>query len=281
MEMNNAYLPKKAIIDDIIEETADVKTFTLRLKDKANSAMKYKPGQFMILSLAGYGEAPFTFAAIADSDGRFQITVKRIGALTNALHKLGKDDIVGIRGPYGNSFPLDKMKKKDLLFVAGGIGLAPLRSAIQHIFSVKGGKNRKDYGKIEIVYGSRTPQDILYKDQIESWRKNPDTEIHLTVDIPDEAWGGVCGVVCVLFPRIKLNPKNTIAILCGPPVMIKFAIADILKLGFKENNIFASLERYMKCGIGKCGHCYIKGKYVCTDGPNFCYAQMKKLGIDS
>jgi len=273
--MNNEYLPKRAVIEGIRDETFDVKTFTLRLKDKAG-ALKYKPGQFMILSLPGYGEAPFTFSSCPAKDGRFQISVKKIGSLTQAMHELGKNDAVGVRGPYGNSFPLDEMKNKDILFVAGGIGMAPLRSAIQHVF-----KNRKDYGKVEIIYGARTPQDMVYKEEIETWRNVPDTDIQLTVDMPDNAWGGACGVVCVLFPKIKLSPKNTITILCGPPVMIKFAIKDILKLGFKERSIYASLERYMKCGIGKCGHCYIKGKYVCVDGPNFSYAQMKELGVES
>lgn len=274
--MKNEYLPVKVIIRDVVNETIDVKTLTLQLKDKNNGLSRYKPGQFMMLSIPGYGEAPFTFASCPDKNGIFQISAKRIGSLTNVLHNLKEKDIVGIRGPYGNSFPLDRMKNRDILFIAGGIGLAPLRPAIQYAF-----KNRRNYGKIELVYGCRTPQDMLYRSEISSWRNNPNTAIYLTVDVADESWDGGCGVVCVLFPKIKVDPKTTIAILCGPPVMIKFAIRDILKLGFKENNIYASLERYMKCGIGKCGHCYIEGKYVCTDGPNFSYAEMKSLGIDS
>jgi len=229
-----------------------------------------------MLSLPGYGEAPFTFASLPAKNGRFQISVRKVGSLTEALHNLKEKDIVGVRGPYGNTFPLNGMKGKDLLFVAGGCGIAPLRSLIQYVF-----KNRKDYGKVEIIYGCRTPKDIFYKDEMESWMNNPDTKIHLTVDEPDDSWGGVCGVVCVLFPKIDLRPKRSMVFLCGPAVMIKFAIKDILKLGFKENSIYTSLERYMKCGIGKCGHCYIKGKYVCLDGPNFSYVQMKKIGIDS
>lgn len=272
----NEYLPRRAIIEKIFAETSDAKTFTLHLEDKTDNVLKYKPGQFLMLSLPGYGEAPFTFACLPSKDGRFQISVRRVGSLTNALHNLKEKDIVGVRGPYGNTFPLDKMKNKDLLFVAGGCGIAPLRSLIQYVF-----RNRRDYGRIEITYGCRSPKDIFYKEEINPWQNNLDTKVHLTVDEPEEEWGGACGVVCVLFDKIKLNPNKSLVFLCGPAVMLKFAIKDILKLGFKENNIYASLERYMKCGIGKCGHCYIKGKYVCLDGPNFSYVQMKKLGIDS
>ncbi|MBI4974631.1 MAG: hydrogenase, partial [Candidatus Omnitrophica bacterium] len=142
-------------------------------------------------------------------------------------------------------------------------------------------KYRKRYGKLEIIYGCKTPKDMFYKNEIKPWLNTPDTKVHLTVDEPDEDWTGTCGVVCVLFPQIKLNPKKSMVFLCGPSVMIRASIKDILKLGFSENNIYASLERHMKCGIGKCGHCYVKGKYVCLDGPNFSYAEMKKLGIES
>ena len=270
--MANEYLPKKAIIENIVEESPDTKTFALRLKERIG----YKPGQFLMLSLPGYGEAPFTFASTLRKDGRLEISVRRVGLLTEALHNLKEKDIVGIRGPYGNWFPLDKIKGKDILFIAGGCGLAPLRSLIQYAL-----KNRKNFGKLEIVYGCRRPQDIFYKKEIKAWEADKDSNVHLTVDEPDETWGGACGVVCVLLPKIKVNPKTAMVFLCGPSVMIKFAIKDILRLGFKERNIYASLERYMKCGIGKCGHCYVKGKYVCVDGPNFSYAQMKKLGIES
>ncbi len=274
--MKNEYLPIRFVIEKIIDETPDAKTFILRPQDKTVGKIRYKPGQFLILSLPGYGEAPFTFASCPYKDGRLQISVRRVGLLTNALHGLKEKNIIGVRGPYGNTFPLDRIKHKDLLFVAGGCGIAPLRSLIQHVF-----KNRKDYGKIQIIYGCRTPKDRFYKEETESWQNNLDTDIHLTVDEPDASWGGACGVVCALFPKIKLNPKTAMVFLCGPGVMIKFAIKGILKLGFKKNNIYASLERYMKCGIGKCGHCYAKGKYICVDGPNFSYTEMQELGIDS
>ena len=274
--MTNEYLPIRAVIEKIHNESPDSKTFTLKVKDRPSRILRYKPGQFLMVSLPGYGEAPFTYASCRDGEGKFQISVRKIGSLTNAMHKLKPKDIIGVRGPYGNTFPLDKMEKKDLLFVAGGCGIAPLRSLIQYVF-----KHRKKYGKVEIIYGCRTPKDRFYKEEMDTWPDNLDTKVHFTVDEPDNYWGGACGVVCVLFPKIKLNPKNSMVFLCGPSVMIKFAIIDILKLGFKKENIYASLERYMKCGIGKCGHCYIKGKYVCMDGPNFSYAQMKELAIDS
>lgn len=274
--MKNEYLPVTAIIEKIINESQDSKTFILQPQDKNNCILKYKPGQFMILSLPGYGEAPFTYASCPSKDGKIQISVRKVGSLTEALHKLKEKDLVGVRGPYGNTFPLDKIENKDLLFVAGGCGIAPLRPLIQHVF-----KNRKKYGKIELIYGCRTPKDIFYKDEVTSWKDNPSTKIHLTVDQPDTSWTGSSGVVTVLFPKINLNPKRAMAFLCGPGIMIKFAILGILNLGLKEKNIYASLERHMKCGIGKCGHCYVKGKYVCVDGPNFSYTQMKELGIES
>jgi sulfhydrogenase subunit gamma (sulfur reductase) len=280
--MRNEYLPVRAVIEKIIVESPDAKTFILRPIDKANRMLKYKPGQFMMLSLPGYGEAPFTFASSPAPGGKFQISVRRVGALTAALHELKEKDVVGVRGPYGNTFPLDRIKNKDVLFIAGGCGVAPLRSLIQHVFgSASGGKNRKDYGRVEIIYGCRTPKDIFYKDELKSWKTNRNAAVHLTVDEPDGSWGSACGVVCTLLPKIRLNPKTAMVFLCGPGAMIKFAIKDILKLGFLERNIYASLERYMKCGIGKCGHCYVGEKYVCLDGPNFSYSEMKKLGIDS
>lgn len=274
--MKNEYLPIKASIEKIVDESPDSKTFTLRPAGKTDGILKYKPGQFVMISLAGYGEAPFTFASSPGPSGRFQVTARSVGALTNALHKLKEKDVVGVRGPYGNTFPLDRIKNKDILFVAGGCGIAPLRSLIQYVF-----RNRKAYGRIEIIYGCRTPKDILYEDEIKSWESSPNAGIHLTVDEPDKSWGGSCGVACVLLPKIKVNPKTAMVFLCGPAVMIKSAIKDILKLGFKERNIYASLERYMKCGVGKCGHCYMKGKYACLDGPNFSYRQMKELGIEA
>ena len=160
--MPNEYLPQKAVVESIIKETLDTKTFTLRLVDKFERRLRYKPGQFLMLSLPGYGEAPFTFASCPKKDGRFEISVRRVGSLTEALHNLKERDIVGVRGPYGNWFPLDKIKGKDILFIAGGCGIAPLRSLIQYVL-----KNKRDYGKIEVIYGCRSPKDIFYKEEIE------------------------------------------------------------------------------------------------------------------
>lgn len=274
--MRDEYLPEVAIIEEIVEESSEMKTFTLRLAEKGNGIFRYRPGQFMMLSVPGYGEAAFTFASLPTRERRFQVSVRKVGSLTTALHRLGVRDRVGIRGPYGNSFPLEKMRGKDLLFVAGGCGMAPLRPALQHVL-----KQRKEYGRIEVVYGCKTPHDIAYKGEVRIWLDQPDTKVMLTVDTPDETWEGASGVVTLLLPQIKLNPKTAVALLCGPSVMIRFAARDLLKMGFREKSLYASLERYMKCGIGKCGHCYIKGKYACLDGPNFSYSQMKGLGIES
>lgn len=276
MSSLNEYIPRIAVIEKSLNETPDVKTFGLRFKDRTTARkFDFAPGQFLELSISGYGEAPFTFSSLSEG-GKFELSVKNVGPLTNALHSLRKGAVVGIRGPYGNTFPIDRLKGKDLLVVGGGIGLAPLRPVIQHVL-----KNRGDFGRLEIVYGARTPSDLVYKRALNVWKKVTKTKVHLTVDLPDEGWGGECGVVCVLFPKVKLDPSKSCAIVCGPGVMIKAAALDILKLGFRDEDIICSLERHMRCGIGKCGHCYIKGKYVCTDGPNFTLREMRELGVFS
>lgn len=270
----NEYIPNIATIKKIKQETPDVKTFLLELKGAPFSKkFEFLPGQFLELSLVGYGEAPFTFAS-SPNGGTFEVSVKKVGAVSGALHTLKRGAAVGIRGPYGNTFPLDKLRRKDILFVAGGIGMAPLRSLLQYLF-----EHRRQFGKVEIVYGARTPRDLVYKDETKKWADRYGADVYLTVDLPDTGWGGACGVVCALFPKVKMNPAKSVAVVCGPPPMIGPAVTDLTGLGFRDADIYCSLERYMKCGIGKCGHCYCKSKYVCLDGPNFSLAQMKEFGL--
>jgi sulfite reductase subunit B len=271
--MDNIYLPLKAEIKDIKEETADTKTFTLSFKDKkVQEEFNYKPGQFIELSIFGAGEAPFGMATSPTRKGYFIITVRAVGKLTRALHNLKVGDEVGIRGPFGNGFPYEEVKGKDILFVGGGIGLPPLRSLIHYMFD-----NRQDYGNITILYGARTPKDLVYKYELEEWEKREDIKFLVTVDVGDETWKKDIGVVPILFKKVQFDVPNTVAFVCGPPIMIKFVIQDLLKMGFKEENIISTLERYMKCGVGKCGHCAIGHKYVCIDGPVFNYKQIKNL----
>jgi len=271
--MGNIYLPYKTIIKDIKQETPDTKTFVLAFKDKKiQENFDYKPGQFVELSIYGAGEAPFGISTSPTQKGSFAITVRAVGRVTRALHKLEIGNEVGIRGPFGNGFPYSEVKGKDILFVGGGIGLPPLRSLIYYIFD-----NRGDYKNITILYGARTPEDLVYKDDLTQWGKRTDIKLMVTVDAASKDWEGNVGVVTTLFEQIQLDVPNTVAFVCGPPIMIKFVIRDLLKMGFLEENIISTLERYMKCGVGKCGHCAIGHKYVCIDGPVFNYRQIKNL----
>jgi NAD(P)H-flavin reductase len=204
-------------------------------------------------------------------------TVRACGKVTNALAELKKGDQIGIKGPLGNSF-LDKIdsRGKDVLVIGGGIGLPPLRSMIEHIFN-----HRADYRDFTILYGARTPADRVYKYQLAEWEKRSDLKLVQTVDVADKEWTGNVGVVTTLFPKLKLDIPNTVVYTCGPPIMIKFVIIELIKLGLPERQIVSTLERYMKCGVGKCGHCCIGHKYVCTEGPVFDYTEIKGLAEEA
>jgi len=271
--MNDVFLPDIAQIVDVWDETIDTKTFTLRFRDRKNGdAFRFLPGQFLELSVFGYGEAPFCIASSPTRPDNFQTTVRRTGQLTDALHGLGNSEEVGIRGPFGNGFDVEGARGKDLLFVAGGIGLPPLRSLIWNVLD-----ERDRFGKVTILYGARTPADLVYKQELELWGKRPDVDLHLTVDVADRSWTGTVGVVSVLFEQITLRPETTLAYVCGPPIMIRFVVRDLFARGFKEESVISTLERMMQCGIGKCNHCAIGHRYVCRDGPVFNYGQIKEL----
>jgi NAD(P)H-flavin reductase len=271
--MDNAYLPKIAKIVDVQQELTDVRTFSLRFaSDQDQDDFHYKPGQFIELSMLGLGEAPISISSSPSRKSSFDITVKAIGSVTQALHAQKPGSLVGVRGPYGNGFPVDEVAGMDILFVGGGIGLAPLRSLLVNLLD-----NRSSYGRITLLYGARTPSELLFKQDLAAWAMTEGMEVHTTVDVADESWTGNVGVVTTLFAKISPDPKQTIAFVCGPPVMFRFVIAELLKLGFSDDRIISTLERYMKCGIGKCGHCCIGHKYVCVDGPVFNYREIKTL----
>ena len=270
----NIYAPDLAIINKVRDEAEGIKTFTLEFEDgKLEESFDYRPGQFIELTIVGVGEAPISITSSPVNKGYLELSVAAVGKVTRALHLKKAGEFVGLRGPYGNGFAFEEIKGKSVLFVGGGIGLAPLRSLINQIFAY-----RDNFGKIAILYGARTPGLLCFMDDIEKWGKLKNSEVLLSVDVPDDKWQDNVGVVGSLLPKIELDIENTVAFVCGPPIMIHFVILDLLKMGFGEEQIITTMERRMECGLGKCGHCNIGKSYVCLDGPVFSYQQLKELG---
>ncbi len=266
----NPYLPEVVLIERVTTETPDIKTFRLL---KTEGSFEHLPGQFMEVSVFGVGEAPISISSYAGKAGYIELSIKKMGMVTSALHDLRFGDKIGVRGPYGNSFHIEWIKRKDLLFVGGGIGLAPLRSLIHYIFS-----NREDFGRVTILYGARTFQDLVFKDELfNQWPQKKDTQVHTTLDMGNDDWKGRVGVVPKILKELKLKPINTVAFTCGPPIMIKYTLETLEELGFPDEDIITTLEMKMKCGIGKCGRCNIGDKYVCLDGPVFTLKELKDL----
>lgn len=264
------YLPRMAEIVQVERLTEKEKLFTLRLEK--GQALGQHPGQFVEVSVLGVGEAPISVSSSPTRNGTFELCVRAVGDVTNALHRMRPGDWVGIRGPFGHGFPVEKMRGKDLLFAAGGLGLAPLRSLIQFVLD-----ERESFGRVIILYGARNPSELLFTDELAEWAQRRDVEFHLTVDRADATWTGHVGVITTLFPGVVVNPRSTVAVTCGPPIMYRFVLIELLAKGIPENQIYLSLERRMKCGVGKCGHCQINGVYCCQEGPVFSYAQIKGL----
>ncbi len=275
---DNVYLPSVAVLDRVINEISEVKTFYWHFEDAAaqKAFRQFRPGQFAEVSLFGSGEFPTSLPPSPTEDETF-FTVRKVGSCTSALHDLKPGDKFAVRGPYGNGFPMPEYYGKNLVFVAGGIGLIPLRSAIVYAL-----QHRDKYQRIQIFHGAKTPRELMYVVNLEQWKKAPGVECYLTVDRADQDWTGNVGVVGTLFkkPGVRIPVDNTVAFVCGPPIMFRFVIKDLLAMGFQERNIVSTLERYMKCGVGKCGHCCIGVAYVCVDGPVFTYEQIKRLGED-
>jgi NAD(P)H-flavin reductase len=268
---NQLFMPVPARIIRIKPLTALEKVFTLELPE--GLSLGHRPGQFVEVSVMGVGEAPISVSSSPSrSNGMFEVCVRNVGDVTSALHRLQPGATLGVRGPYGRGFPTEKFRGKDVLFAPGGLGLAPLRSLINQVLD-----ERALFGRVIILYGARTPSELLFKDELEEWGKRSDVELLLTVDRGDETWNGNVGVITTLFRHVSVYPRNTVAITCGPPVMYRFVLMELIGKGISEGNIYLSLERRMKCGVGKCGHCQINNVYACQSGPVFAYSEIKGL----
>ncbi len=268
--MKNPYQTTSVKILKIKDEGSQSKLFTL----ESPRGFKYRSGQFVIISLPGYGEAPISICSDPSKKGEFEICVRKAGMVTGALHAMKVGEKIGIRGPYGRPFPVELAKERNLLFVAGGLGLEPLRPAIWEIVN-----NREKYKEVQIFYGARTEDDLLFRNEYELWTKN-NIDFHLCLDKPSGKFQLKCpviqGVVTVLFEEAPLVQKP-IAFLCGPPVMYKFVLQKLEKAGFKDEDIYLSLERRMHCGVGVCNHCAVGSFFVCQDGPVFSWAELKDV----
>ncbi len=269
LDSNSIYVPSPAKVVQTRPLTAMEKVFTLALPQ--GQSLGHRPGQFVEVSLLGVGEAPISISSSPSrSNGTFELCVRKVGDVTNALHKLDAGATLGIRGPFGSGFPLEEFKGKDILFAPGGLGLAPARSVINQVLD-----DRRSFGRVILLYGAKTPGELLFKDELDAWSQRDDIEFHVTVDRGDAEWKGNVGVITTLFPKIAVSPHNTIAITIGPPVMYRFVLMELLGKGIPDEQIWVSLERRMKCGVGKCGHCQINNLYCCQQGPSFNYAQIR------
>lgn len=266
-------VPGIAVIDEVRDEIEDVRTFYFSFEDPAiGRSFRVKSGQFIMCTVFGAGEFAVSLPFSPEGD-RPHISVRRVGQVTRALHELKAGDKIGVRGPFGNGFPFEAIKGKNLVYVAGGIGLIPLRSSIVHVL-----RHRQDFGRIILIYGSKSSRELMYKDMIEKWKATEGFETYFTIDRPEPGWTGPVGFVHTLVGPAKVPVENTAAFVCGPPLMFNSVIKELLKAGIKDEAILSTLERHMKCGIGKCQHCAIGRTLVCTDGPVYTYKQIKTLG---
>ncbi|MCP4149491.1 MAG: oxidoreductase [bacterium] len=272
IQKNSIYLPEVANLIAKKEMTDVDSFFEFELKDRS---LGHLPGQFAEISIPGIGEAPISISSPPTGDNKFQMVIRNVGNVTNAVHGLNVGDSIGVRGPFGTSFPMNNLKGKSLLFVTGGIGLVPARSAIKYAL-----EHREDYKDITILFGCKDPSQRLFTDELEEWSKRDDITFLESVDKVEEGqeWNGNVGVITTLLPKLKnVDPSQTYAIVVGPPVMYKFVIMSLHDMDFSDKNIIVSLERRMKCGVGKCGHCQMDNIYVCQDGAVFYYDDIKHL----
>ncbi|ACV67494.1 FAD/NAD(P)-binding protein [Desulfohalobium retbaense] len=270
---DNPYLPELATIQEVIEETQNIKTFRVTLDDEEKMrSFSFEPGQVGQLSVFGTGESTFVINSPPSRMEYLQFSVMRAGEVTTKLHDLRAGDKVGVRAPLGNWFPYQQMQGKNILFIGGGIGMAPLRTLLLYMLD-----NRDDYGQIKLIYGARGPYDLTYRGEIPEWEARDDLDLVLTVDREHPDWDKRVGLIPHVLLEEEPSPENTVAVTCGPPIMIKFTIEALKKLGFEDEQIITTLEKRMKCGIGLCGRCNIGTHYVCVDGPVFSYAQLKQL----
>ncbi|MBI2958322.1 MAG: FAD/NAD(P)-binding protein [Chloroflexi bacterium] len=250
--------------------TPDIKLFDLEIEDEAvRRRFAYKPGQFVFVSAFGVGEAPFGIASVYSRQPGIEVAVRRVGTVTSALHEMEAGARVGIRGPYGNFFPLDEYKGKDMYIIGGGVGMAPLRPVVNSILG-----RRQEFGKLVVLYGARSPQDLAFADEFDYWAEAPNTRLELTVDRGDEGWKGRVALIPAVVKELAFSASNSVALICGPPIMIRFTLVELKKLSFADHQIVTTLEAKMKCGMGKCARCNVGDKYVCRQGPVFTLEQI-------
>ena len=272
----NPYKPMAGTVVEVIAETHNIKTFRVVLDDAAlMQNFRYEPGQVGQLSVFGAGESTFVINSPPSQKEYLQFSVMRAGEVTSAIHALSPGDKVGVRAPLGNFFPWESWKGKNVFFVGGGIGMAPIRTIMLHLL-----EHRKDYGKISLLYGARSPNDMAYSYELEGWLGNPDLDCTLCIDNPADGWPHRVGLIPNVLLELAPTPDNTVAVLCGPPIMIKFTVQALEKLNFAPENIVTTLEKRMKCGIGICGRCNIGSRYVCVDGPVFTWKELQALPPD-
>ncbi len=262
----NPYRPIKTEVLEVIIETPTIKTIRLKPEEE----ITFATGQFIELTIPGVGEAPFTPSSRPSEKDTMEVTVMKVGKVTEKIHELKPGDIVGLRGPFGKGYPLDEFKGKEILVVGGGCGFAPLRSLMYSLFEMS-----EEIKKLLFRGGCKTSKELVYRSETDQWARRDDLDLRLTVDQGDSEWKGHVGLVTTILDKLDLDCKTGIAIVCGPPIMMKFATIKLLDMGFQEENIYLSMEKNMSCGIGKCGHCRLGTYYACKDGPVFTYDKIK------
>ena len=275
--MPNPYIPMLTRVKSIISENEvrDIKTIELEFqKEEEYKAFDYIPGQFAEISIIGKGECPIGIASSPTEEGTIKFTIKKMGTVTSSFHNRDIGDTIGVRGPLGNGWPMEELKGQNLVVIGGGFAFSTLRSLVLYVLD---DKHRKDYGDITVIYGNRDSGEVLYRDVLEEWEKRDDINVVLTIDREEEGWTRKVGFVAAIVKEVAPSPDNAVAIICGPPIMIRTAVDELVKIGWKDEKILNSLEMRMKCGIGKCGRCNIGEKFVCIDGPVFSLAELKKM----
>ncbi len=269
-EKKDIYLPQLATVVKADDMNVTEKYLQLAMDD---GQFDYVPGQFVEVSVAGIGEAPITITSSPTQTGGFELVIRKIGNVTNAVHTLTPGDKLGIRGPLGDGqYPVEEAKGKNLVFICGGLGLVPQRSFINYVLA-----NRSDYGDVAILQGTKCYDQRLFTDEVAEWEKRDDIDMLETLDEPDEKWKGDVGVVTTLISKVKTDLKSAVVLVCGPPIMYKFVLMALEEYDVSHENIFLNLERKMKCGVGKCGHCQINDVYCCMDGPVFRYSDLATM----